>query len=67
MLTPGLASGSHILSGNRVRFDPQKIQQIRYDASWLLAPAWPASVALNLPQLARMNRRLVYANQLVSD
>jgi hypothetical protein len=50
-----------------VRFDPQKIQQIRYDASWLLAPAWPASVALNLPQLARMNRRLVYANQLVSD
>lgn len=67
MLTPGLASGSHILSGNRVRFDPQKIRQIRYDASWLQAPAWPASAALNLPQLARMNRRLVYANQLVGD
>lgn len=65
MLTPGLASGSHILSGNRVRFDPQKIRQIRYDASWLTASVWPASAALNLPPLARMNRRLVYANQLI--
>ncbi len=65
MLTPGLATGSHILSGNRVRFDPQKIREIRYDASWLQGPAWPASAALNLPQLARMNRRLVYANELV--
>jgi hypothetical protein len=65
MLTPGLATGSHILSGNRVRFDPAKIRQIRYDASWLTGPAWPASAALNLPPLARMNRRLVYANQLI--
>ncbi|MFM7547794.1 MAG: sulfotransferase, partial [Cyanobacteriota bacterium] len=65
MLTPGLASGSHILSGNRVRFDPEKIRQIRYDASWLTAPAWPASAALNLQPLARMNRRLVYSNQLI--
>jgi hypothetical protein len=65
MLTPGLASGSHILSGNRVRFDPQKTRQIRYDASWLQAPAWPASAALIWPQLAQMNRRLVYANAWV--
>ncbi len=65
MLSPGLATGSHILSGNRVRFDPQKIRQIRYDASWLPAPAWPASAALVWPPLARMNRRLVYANAWV--
>ncbi len=62
MLTPGTATGSHILSGNQVRFDPQKIRQIRYDSSWLSAPAWPASAALTLPFLAEMNHRLVYSH-----
>jgi hypothetical protein len=67
MLTPGLSSGSHILSGNRVRFDPRKPEQIRYDGTWLKGAAWPASSALVLPQLAQMNRRLVYANHLLGD
>lgn len=67
MLRPGQTTASHILSGNRVRFDPQKIRQIRYDSSWLLAPAWPASAALLCPPLAQMNRRLVYANGWVDS
>jgi Sulfotransferase family len=66
MLTPGACSGSHILAGNRMRFDPSRSRSIRYDASWLHGPAWPASTALLWPGLAALNRRLVYTNGWLS-
>lgn len=62
MLQPLLFSGSHILSGNRVRFDAQKARSIRYDASWMRVRTGIAQLALLLPWLADLNRRLVYSN-----
>ncbi len=66
MLTPGTSSGSHILSGNRMRFDPVKSASIRYDSAWLNSPFLPVRLALVLPGWQAMNRRLVYSNQLVN-
>jgi len=66
MLAPGLNSGSHILAGNRVRFDVDRNRTIAYDGAWLgvLAPT-TAHLGLLLPGVARMNRRLVYSNDLL--
>ena len=66
MLAPGLNSSSHILAGNRVRFDAERSSAIRYDGAWLGAPA-PTAAHLGLlwPGVARMNRRLVYSNDLL--
>jgi hypothetical protein len=67
MLQPGGASNSHLLAGNRVRFDPEKSRRIRYDGSWLQGPVWPAAPALLWPQLARLNQRLVYSEGRLSS
>jgi len=66
MLAPGLNSNSHILAGNRVRFDADRSRTIAYDGAWLgaLAPT-AAHLGLLLPGVARMNRRLVYSNNLL--
>jgi hypothetical protein len=65
MLQPGLHSGSHIVSGNRLRFEPGQSHAIRYDAAWLTSTAMSLRVALLLPPLAAMNRRLVYSQDLL--
>ena len=65
MLTPGPSSGSHILSGNSMRFDPLKSAHFRYDAAWLDSPFLPVHLALLLPSWQAMNRRLVYSNHLL--
>ena len=66
MLAPGQNSSSHILAGNRVRFDVERSRTIAYDGAWLAAPAPTAAhLALLLPNVARMNRRLVYSNGLL--
>ena len=65
MLQPGLNSSSHIVSGNRMRFDPRQSQAIRYDAAWLSSAALSLRVAPLLPAVARLNRRLVYSNGLL--
>ena len=62
MLHPGGSSSSHILAGNRMRFNPEKSRHIRYDSAWLKGAAWPASQALLFPPLAKMNQRLVYSD-----
>lgn len=62
MFTPGPSSSSHILAGNRLRFDSRRNGQIRYDAEWMMASSWPAGMALLWPPVARMNQRLVYGN-----
>ena len=67
MLRPGGSSSSHILAGNRVRFNPEKSRQIRYDSAWLHGPAWPASPAMLFPPLARINNRLVYSDGQIAS
>ncbi|HGY5549188.1 MAG TPA: sulfotransferase [Prochlorococcus sp.] len=66
MLSPGIRTRSHILSGNRMRFDPSKSREIRYNTSWLQGSAWPAQPALMLPGVWQLNRRLVYSNNLLA-
>ena len=65
MLQPGLNSSSHIVSGNRMRFDPGQCQAIRYDAAWLSSSALSLRFAPLMPAVARLNRRLVYGNGLL--
>jgi hypothetical protein len=61
MLSPLQNSSSHILAGNRVRFDAKRSAAIRYDAEWMAFPSGVAQVALVVPGLAALNRRLVYS------
>ena len=61
MLAPVAQSGSHILAGNRVRFDAEKGASIQYDADWMSHGAGVAQLALAWPSLAALNRRLVYS------
>lgn len=65
MLSPGAASSSHILAGNRMRFDPQRSASIRYDGSWMNQAPAGIAIASQLPPLRGMNRRLVYGNGLI--
>ncbi len=65
MLSPGPSSSSHILAGNRMRFDSERSATIRYDGSWMARGTAPASIAAALPPIRGMNRRLVYGNGLL--
>ena len=67
MLQPGLNSSSHIVSGNRMRFDSGQCQAIRYDAAWLSSSALSLRFAPLIPSVAQLNRRLVYGNGLLGD
>ena len=67
MLQPGLKSSSHIVSGNRMRFEPGRSEAIRYDGSWMSSSALSLRVAPLLAPVARLNRRLVYANGLLGS
>lgn len=67
MLQPGLNSSSHIVSGNRMRFDPDQSKAIRYDAAWLSSAALALRVAPFVPSVANLNRRLVYSNVLLGQ
>ena len=62
MLQPGCFSRSHLLAGNRMRFDAKRSAAIRYDGSWMSAPASVAQLALCIPWVAALNRRLVYSS-----
>ena len=64
MLAPGDYSASHVLSGNRMRFDPDRRQRIRYDGSWMKAVPGLTHLALCCPGLSRLNRKLVYSGSL---
>ncbi len=65
MLQPAQHSSSHILSGNRMRFDARRGSSIRYDGAWLNQPAGLAQIALFLPWVAHLNRQLVYSDGAV--
>ncbi len=61
MLQPGRFSRSHLLSGNHMRFDSQRSAAILYDGSWMAASSGVAQLALTVPWVAALNRRLVYS------
>jgi hypothetical protein len=65
MVTPGETSKSHILAGNRMRFDPRKRARIRYDGGWLASGLLASRLAPLLPPVQAMHRRLVYSNKLL--
>ena len=65
MLQPGMHSTSHIISGNRLRFEPGQGDAIRYDAAWLSSSSLALRLAPLLPGVDRLNRRLVYSNGLL--
>lgn len=67
MLTPGGSSRSHILSGNRMRFDPDRSARICYDSAWLSSASFLLGCALLLPPIAAMNRRLVYSQGVLGQ
>lgn len=62
MLSPGSSSSSHILAGNRLRFEPERCASISYDGRWLAGGSLPIAIAAQLPPLRSLNRRLVYGN-----
>lgn len=61
MLAPGSCSASHVLSGNRMRFDSSLRQRIRYDGTWMKAQPGLVHLALTHPGLSGLNQRLVYS------
>ena len=67
MLSPGIRSTSHIVSGNRMRFEAGRSDAIRYDAAWMASSAPVLRLASLLPPVARLNRRLVYSNALLGE
>jgi hypothetical protein len=67
MLTPGAATRSHIVSGNRVRYDRERTSRISYDGTWLSSSSLVMRAALAWPPLAAMNRRLVYGQMLLGQ
>ena len=60
MLAPMKNSLSHILSGNRMRFDAQKGSSIQYDYAWMQSRSGVAQFCLLIPWIYRLNQRLVY-------
>ena len=65
MLTPGRHTTSHLLSGNRVRFDVERTSTIRYDAAWLMSTEVMIRSALLIPPVRQLNQRLVYSNRIL--
>ena len=66
MLEPGSCSASHVLSGNRMRFDPTLRKKIQYDGTWMQGKPGLAHLALFHPGLSGLNRRLVYSADVLS-
>ena len=66
MLAPGAHSTSHLLSGNRMRFDRDRSRSIRYDAAWMASRDWPIQLSVLIPGVAALNRKLVYSNKLIN-
>jgi hypothetical protein len=66
MLAPGQHTSSHILSGNRMRHDPERSARIGYDGAWLATRSVPMALAQLAPGVSRLNQRLVYSNDLIS-
>jgi hypothetical protein len=58
-------SSSHIIEGNRMRFDSTRNSSIQYDGSWLRSSSCLLNVLPMMPGIRKMNSRLVYGNDLI--
>ena len=65
MLAPSVSSSSHILVGNRVRFERDRAATINYDSTWLGQASTGIGIIAQLPPVRSMNQRLVYSNRLI--
>ena len=66
MLSPGAYSGSHVLLGNPIKNNSLKFKSINYDASWMSGNFdVVSSSCVFLPFVAKMNKKLVYSNNLL--
>jgi hypothetical protein len=54
-------NSSHVLLGNRMRFDTEKRSRIAYDARWFYATDWQIP-SLLFPNIMQYNHREVYQN-----
>lgn len=54
-------SSSHVLLGNRMRFDTEKMSRISYDSRWFYNTDWHLP-SLLFPNITRYNHREVYQN-----
>lgn len=55
--TPGARADNHSIFGNRMRFEPEKLQTIRYDNGWFHDTTWLLPFVLS-PGLRQLNSRL---------
>lgn len=55
-------SGSHVIRGNRMRYQLDKKQKILYDYRWFYRNYWLLSAAL-FPNIMAYNKREVYGNE----
>ena len=65
MLNPAQSSTSHIVSGNRMRFDQEKTRSFQYDGAWLTSGDAILRLAMLIPPVNRLNQQLVYSNQIL--
>lgn len=55
---PGTRIDNHSIFGNRMRFEPEKLNSIRYDDGWFYDDLWLMPYMM-MPRLRRLNRRFV--------
>jgi len=65
MLSPAANTKSHIISGNVAVKDANRASQIQYDGSWMANADRPIEKALRYAAVAKLNRKLVYSNDVV--
>ena len=67
MLRPKDSSNSHIIAGNRMRYQTRRRACIEYDGAWLASNGFSLKASLLLPGVASLNQRLVYSNDLLGE
>ena len=67
MLSPGSCSKSHIIAGNRMRYQPARRDEILYDGAWLGSSAVSVRFSTLLPPVNSLNKKLVYSNNTLGS
>ena len=67
MLLPGSCSKSHVIAGNRMRYQPGRRNEILYDGAWLGSSAISVRSSTLFPPINSLNRKLVYSNNILGS
>ena len=67
MLLPGAYSKSHIIAGNRMRYDSERRDKIVYDGAWLNSSAASVQSSILFPPIKSLNKKLVYSNEILGS